>query len=264
MKILRKIIEIDSERCDGCGQCVIACAEGAIEIIDGKATLVSETYCDGLGACLGECPQGALRLIEREAEDFDPEAVERHLESKPEASAPEGHLGPPALQCPSRQIRLLDTAPAPAPTSGSRASVLSHWPVQIRLIPPNAPFLRGADLLVAADCTAVAVPDFHSRFLDGRVVMIGCPKFDNVAEYVERFAQIFAANPIRSVTVLSMEVPCCSALLGVVRKAMDKAGTHIPVDEIVIGVRGNIVETRTVTAPKISEGSEAAVKGAGR
>uniref|UniRef100_A0A832ECS0 4Fe-4S dicluster domain-containing protein n=1 Tax=Desulfacinum infernum TaxID=35837 RepID=A0A832ECS0_9BACT len=264
MKILRKIIDIDPERCDGCGQCVIACAEGAIEIIDGKATLVSDTYCDGLGACLGECPQGALRLIEREAEDFDPEAVERHLESKPVPPAAEGHLGPTAPQCPSRQIRILDPAPAPTPTLGALPSALSHWPVQIRLIPPDAPFLRGADLLVAADCTAVAVPDFHGRFLNGRVVMIGCPKFDNVAEYVERFAHIFAANPIRSVTVLSMEVPCCSALLAVVRKAMEKAGINIPLDEIVIGVRGDIVETRTVTAAETSETSKAAGKGAGR
>ncbi|MEJ5363997.1 MAG: 4Fe-4S binding protein [Desulfosoma sp.] len=259
MKILRKIIEIDQERCDGCGQCVIACAEGAIEIIDGKATLVSDTYCDGLGACLGECPQGALRLIEREAEDFDPEAVERYLENKQARPDSESHVLAAVPQCPSQQIRILDKAPAPAPTSGSAASALGHWPVQIRLIPPNAPFLRGADLLVAADCTAVAVPDFHGRFLNGRVVMIGCPKFDNVAEYVERFAQIFASNPIRSVTVLSMEVPCCSALLGVVKKAMEKAGTRIPLDDIVIGVRGDILETRTVIA---AEAREAASKGA--
>ncbi len=247
MKILRKIIAIDQERCDGCGQCVIACAEGAIEIIDGKATLISDSYCDGLGACLGECPQGALRLIEREAEDFDPEAVEHHLEGKhvQPAQAP---VFPAAPGCPSQQIRVLEKPEGPTRASGSAASALGHWPVQIRLIPPRAPFLHGADLLVAADCTPVAVPDFHDRFLNGRVVMIGCPKFDNVAEYVERFAEIFARNPIRSVTVLSMEVPCCSALLAVVRKAMEKAGAHIPVEEVVVGVRGDLVERRTVAA----------------
>lgn len=247
MKILRKIIEIDQERCDGCGQCVIACAEGAIDIVDGKATLVSDAYCDGLGACLGECPQGALRLIEREAEDFDPEAVEHHLERKhaPPAQAPAFAA---ALGCPSQQIRVLEKPERPTQASSSPASALGHWPVQIRLIPPHAPFLPGADLLVAADCTPVAVPDFHDRFLNGRVVMIGCPKFDNVAEYVERFAEIFTRNAIRSVTVLSMEVPCCSALLAVVRTAMEKAGAHIPLEEVVVGVRGDIVETRTVAA----------------
>ncbi len=248
MKVLRKVIEIDQERCDGCGQCVIACAEGAIEIINGKATLVSETYCDGLGACLGECPQGALKLIEREAEDFDPEAVERHLESTQGWHAAEAPVLEAASRCPSQQIRVLEKAHTPPSTSRTPVSALGHWPVQIRLIPPNAPFLRDADLLVAADCAAVAVPDFHGRFLSGRVIMIGCPKFDNLTEYVDRFAEIFTRNPIRSVTVLSMEVPCCSALLGVVRKAMEKAGIKIPLEEVVIGIRGDILETRTVAA----------------
>lgn len=242
MKITRKIIEIDPERCDGCGQCVIACAEGAIEIIDGKATLVSEAYCDGLGACLGECPQGALRLIEREAEDFDPEAVEKYLESRHAAASSEGPQAVPG--CPSQKIHFFEKTAMSSPSPAAPTSALGHWPVQIRLIPHNAPFLQNADLLVAADCTAFAVPDFHQRFLSGRVLMVGCPKFDDVTDYVERFSKIFAQNTIRTVTVLSMEVPCCSALLGVVRKAMEHAGKNVPLKNVVLGVQGNVVETR--------------------
>ncbi|ROQ93401.1 ATP-binding protein [Desulfosoma caldarium] len=248
MKVIRKIIEIDPDRCDGCGQCVISCAEGAIEIIDGKATLVSEAYCDGLGACLGECPQGALKLVEREAEDFDPEAVEHYLEHKHAGQAAKARTFHAVPQCPSHQIHMLKKEPAPFhnPNPASTASALSHWPVQIRLIPPDAPFLQEANLLVAADCTAVAVPNFHEKFLNGRVVMIGCPKFDNIMDYAERFAKIFAHNAIRRVTVLSMEVPCCSALLGVVRKGMENAGKKVPLEEVVVGIQGDVLETRTI------------------
>lgn len=245
MKVIRKIIEIDRKRCDGCGQCVIACAEGAIEIIDGKATLVSDVYCDGLGACLGECPQGALKLVEREAEDFDPEAVEHYLEQKQAEQAAKPQAFHAAPRCPSQQIHMLKKGQAPSRHPASAASALTHWPVQIRLIPPNAPFLQGADLLVAADCTAVAVPNFHEKFLNGRVVMIGCPKFDNIMDYVERFAKIFAQNTIDRATVLSMEVPCCSALLGAVRKGMEKAGKEVPLEEVVLGIQGDVLETRT-------------------
>ncbi|MEJ5348175.1 MAG: 4Fe-4S binding protein [Desulfosoma sp.] len=244
MKVMRKVIEIDQERCDGCGQCVVACAEGAIEIIDGKAALVSDVYCDGLGACLGECPQRALRLVEREAEDFDPEAVERYLESKHSAKTEEPRVPQGVHQCPSQQIHTLQSPMGRGQISVPTASALQHWPVQIRLIPPNAPFLQDADLLVAADCTAVAVPDFHQRFLNGRAVMIGCPKFDDILEYVDRFAKIFSRNTIRHVTVLSMEVPCCSALLSVVRKGLEKAEKEVPLTEIVLGIRGNVLETR--------------------
>jgi len=242
MKTVRKIIEIDEERCDGCGQCVISCAEGALEIIDGKARLVSEVYCDGLGACLGECPQGALHVVERKAEAFDPEAVEAYLEQK---EAAEEKV--PPMQCPSARIQTFpvsrDTTPALA--KGAAESALGHWPVQIRLIPPTAPFLKGADLLVAADCVPVAYARFHEDFLAGRVVLIGCPKFDNVQEYLQKFAQIFEKAEPRSVTVLTMEVPCCSGLPMIVRKAMEAAGKttrDIPVEEVVIGARGKILE----------------------
>jgi NAD-dependent dihydropyrimidine dehydrogenase PreA subunit len=241
MKIMRKIIEIDEERCDGCGQCVIACAEGAIDIIDGKAKLISEIYCDGLGACLGECPQGAIQIIEREAADFDPEAVEHHLKERELT----GKAAPQNLPhaCPSSQVQVFQGARSQQEPGGEAASpsALSHWPVQIHLVPPTAHFLKGADLLVAADCTPVAYAQFHRDFLKGRVVLLGCPKFDDVTEYVKKFAEIFRTAEIRSVTVLIMEVPCCSALPMIVRKGMEAAGKAVPLEEIVIGARGAIL-----------------------
>jgi ferredoxin len=252
MKSMRKIIEIDEERCDGCGQCVLSCAEGAIQVINGKAKLVSEIYCDGLGACLGECPQGALNIIEREAAEFDPEAVEHYLKEKEErekaARAASGSMG---CGCPSSNIRMFEAACKQANEPVSRedaASALAHWPVQIRLIPPNAPFLKGADLLIAADCAPVAYPNFHRDFVQGKVVMLGCPKFDNVMEYVQKFTEIFKTSGIRSVTVLDMEVPCCSALPIIVKKAMEACEKQIPMEEIVIGVRGDIIKRKKMAA----------------
>jgi Pyruvate/2-oxoacid:ferredoxin oxidoreductase delta subunit len=249
MKIKRKIIEIDQERCDGCGQCAIACAEGAIVLEGGKARLISENYCDGLGACLGECPQDAIHMIEREAEDFDPVAVEHHLEQRERAAKSAVQTALPC-GCPSSQVKIMQPR-----TTCERANVanewsvtpsmpsaLSHWPVQIRLVPPTAPFLKGADLLVAADCTPVAYPDFHRDFLKDRAVLIGCPKFDDVPQYVEKFAEIFKAAGIRSVTVLVMEVPCCSGLPMIVRKGMAAAGKHVPMEEIVINAQGQILK----------------------
>jgi NAD-dependent dihydropyrimidine dehydrogenase PreA subunit len=202
----RKIIEIDETKCTGCGLCIPGCAEGALAIVDGKARIVKDMYCDGLGACLGHCPEDALRIIEREADEFDEEAAMAHVRRMGgEHAAPHqtGHTG-----CPSAGMMRMtpcDTANVPA---GQVGSVLSHWPVQIRLVPPHAPFLQDTDLLIAGDCCPVATPDFHSRFLAGRTVMIGCPKFDNAGEYVERLTQVFARNRINSVTVLEMEVPC--------------------------------------------------------
>jgi ferredoxin len=245
MKSVRKIIEIDDELCDGCGQCVLSCAEGAIEIIDGKARLIKESYCDGLGACLGECPQGALRVIERESDEFDPEAVEHHLEALEKAG--QGKVIPmaPAGGCPSAQIRTFevtcDTANQPAAQAGG-PSALAHWPVQIRLVPPNAPFLKSAHLLVAADCVPVACPNFHQEFLQGKAVLIGCPKLDNVQEYVQKFAEIFKTAQVGAVTVLDMEVPCCSALAMIVKKGMELSGKSAPIETVTIGVRGQIIK----------------------
>jgi ferredoxin len=249
VKTKRKIIEIDEERCSGCGQCANACAEGAIRIIEGKARLVSEEYCDGLGACLGECPEGALTITERESEEFDPAAVEAHLAPKSVKTANEPPAAGQACGCPSRQIEVFSSSlPASGQTSETTdlPSALSHWPVQIRLIPPSAPFLKGADLLVAADCTPLAYAGFHRNLLPGKVVMMGCPKFDDVEEYVERFTEIFRTAGIKSVTAVDMEVPCCSKLPMILRKALSLSKKRIPLEEIVIGRRGRILQKRAV------------------
>lgn len=237
MKVLRKIVHIDEEKCDGCGQCVPACEEGAIQIIDGKAKLVAEKYCDGLGACLGQCPNDAIKIIEREAEDFDEEAVQRHLE---EVKQKQGEM---ACGCPSSQIRVLPTNKSSEHNKGERLkSALTHWPVQIKLVPPHAPFLKNADLLVVADCVPVAYPNLHRDMLPGKVIMIGCPKFDDKEEYVEKFNQIFSQNDVNSVEVLIMTVPCCSALPLIVKKGMEKSGKKIPIKQKVISPEGNIVD----------------------
>lgn len=246
MKIVRKIIEIDEEKCDGCGNCVIGCAEGALAIVDGKAKVISDNLCDGLGACIGECPQDALKIIEREAEPFDEEAVEEHLSSQQDAVESEPKM---ACGCPSAQIQSFAScaqANQPVRQTGEQASALSHWPVQVRLVPPDAPFLKGADLLVAADCVPVAFPSFHQDFLQGKTVMLGCPKFDDAQSYVDKFAAIFKTAGIRSITIVVMEVPCCSGLPTIVRKGMEKAGVKIPYDQVVVSTRGRILETRKV------------------
>ena len=243
MKVKRKIIKIDEDLCTGCGQCVIACAEGAIEIIDGKAKVISDNLCDGLGACLGECPEGALEIIERDAEEFDEVAVEAHLENrkKEEDKAPQMACG-----CPSTHIQSFapktsscQNANLPADLKGG-ASELTHWPVQIKLVPPTAPFLKGAHLLVAADCVSVAYPSFHQDLLKGKVVMMGCPKFDGADEYVDKFTDVFTTADIKKITCAIMEVPCCSAMKTIVRKALERSGKTIPLEFIVIGARGEI------------------------
>lgn len=249
MKVMRKIIEIDEERCNGCGQCVLACAEGAIEIIDGVAKVIADKYCDGLGACIGDCPEDALKIIEREADDFDEVAVEALLKEK----AAEKNNQPAALACgcPSSTMEVFPTASAsddacacankPVVEAPKGSSALGHWPVQIRLVPPGAPFLKDADLLIAADCVPVAYPNFHADFLKGRAVMIGCPKFDDKEATVEKLAQIFAGSGIKKITCTIMQVPCCSALPAIIKKALEKAGIDIPYEEIVISSRGEIL-----------------------
>lgn len=249
MKVTRNIIEIDEELCNGCGQCIISCAEGALELVDGKAKLVAEKYCDGLGACLGECPTGALKVIQREAEDFDEAAVEERLEGLVKAENPKEE--PMPCGCPSLHIQSFGPAKA-APPSGERGpaepSALTHWPVQVRLVPPNAPFLKNADLLIAADCTPIACPTFHRDLLAGRVVLVGCPKFDDGQAYVEKFAGIFAHSAVKSVTIAIMEVPCCTGLAMMVKKAMELAGKSIPLEQVVIGTRGDIIKREKMVA----------------
>jgi len=245
MKTMRKIIEIDEERCDGCGECVPNCAEGALQIIDGKAKVVSDNLCDGLGACLGECPKGALTVVEREADEFDEEAVEKHLSDLPAAPTIEKPADIPC-GCPSANIQTFGTADscreANRPVTMETAqSALTHWPIQIRLIPPEAPFLKGADLLVLADCCGVAYAGLHEDLLKGRVIMIGCPKFDDVQDYIDRFTAIFKTADIKSVSVVVMEVPCCSGLPVIVKKGMEAAGKTVPLREIVIGLKGQVL-----------------------
>ena len=253
MKVQRKIIEIDEELCNGCGQCVPSCAEGALQIVEGKARLVKDIYCDGLGACLGECPTGALTIIEREADEFDEDAVEEYLSAKAKEEKPqEATMG---CDCPSTRIQSF--APAESCQDANRpkmrenvnqASALSHWPVQIRLVPPTAPFLKGADLLVAADCVPVAYPYFHRDFIEGKSVLVGCPKFDNAQEYIQRFADIFRTADIKSVTVVVMEVPCCQGMPVIVEKGMEMAGKKIPVEKVVISERGDILGREKLAA----------------
>lgn len=242
-KILRKIIEIDEDLCNGCGNCVKGCAEGALQIIDGKARVVSETFCDGLGACIGECFTGALRIVEREAPAFDEEAVKKHLTKNEKQTMPCG--------CPSIHIQIFDkpsaceaaNKPAHFEAGKEEKSSLTHWPIQIKLIPATAPFLKGAALLVLADCTAVAFPTLHRDLMKGKVVMMGCPKFDDVQEYVQKFADIFETAGIKSVTVVVMEVPCCSGMPMIVKKGMEAANKKIPMKEIVLSLRGKTLKS---------------------
>lgn len=244
MKIKRKIVHIDEEKCDGCGQCVPSCAEGAIQVVNGKARLVSEKYCDGLGACLGECPNDALHVVEREADDFDEKAVKKHLATAPPSPIKEAPVM--ACGCPSAQIQSFgkpvtyEDANKPVLQTSS-VSALSHWPVQIKLVPPTAPFLKGADLLVAADCTPFAYPDFHRDFLKGNVLMVGCSKFDDAEAYVQKFTDVFKTAGIKSVTVLTMEVPCCQGLPVIVEKGMAAAGVDVPMSHVIVSLRGEIL-----------------------
>ncbi len=243
MKNMRKIIEIDEELCDGCGQCVPDCAEGSLQIIDGKARLVADKLCDGLGACLGSCPTGALRIIERDADEFDEKAVEEYLASMKTGNAKQAKQAPSG--CPSAQLQNLQpaspcqSANAPSTQAGS---ALSHWPVQIRLIPATAPFLQNSDLLVAADCTAVSHPNIQQDYIAGKVVMMGCPKFDDQQLYTQRFTEIFETAQLKSLTILIMEVPCCSSMTQIIKKAYDAVKPDLPVKQVVISTRGTILE----------------------
>lgn len=260
MKNVRKIIEINEELCNGCGQCVPDCAEGSLRIIDGKARLVADKLCDGLGACLGSCPTGALKIVERTAEEFDEAAVEAFLaaeKKKAAVAAPVMDCGcasshiqtlKPLSPCQKANIPAMHaTTPAAGAQSsaGSAGSALGHWPVQIRLVPAHAPFLQNAHLLVAADCTAVAARNFQERYLEGKAVMMGCPKFDDAEAYIKKFAEVISTCNLKSLTVLIMEVPCCSAMNVIVKKARDLSGVNLPIEQIAISVRGEELSRTT-------------------
>jgi len=235
---VRQIVKIDEEKCDGCGQCIIDCAEGALQIIDGKARLIKESYCDGLGACLGGCPTGALTIEERDANEFDEQAVQQHL-----ARAEEQPPAQPELPCgcPGSAVRQMEQPAASPARRGGEASQLRHWPVQLTLVPPNAPFLQGVDLLLAADCVPFALPDFHARFLQGRSVLVGCPKLDNPQAYVEKLTAILQQSSIRSLTVIHMEVPCCTGLWKITEMAVEASGAEVPVEEVTVSVDGRVL-----------------------
>lgn len=257
----RKIVKIDEEKCDGCGLCVPSCAEGAIKVIDGKARLIGEILCDGLGACLGECPQGAITIEEREAEAFDEQAVKRHLaEDRPDPSklqdteppkpAPEFKGCPGAL---SQMLRSKDQRPqtraaVPQDNLSAAESQLANWPIQMNLVPVQAPYFQGARLLIAADCVPFALADFHQRYLADKILLIGCPKLDNAPHYREKLAAIFSQNQIESIEVVYMQVPCCFGLVQIVKQSIADAGKDIPLSLVKIGLRGEVLEELTPEA----------------
>ncbi len=264
----RKIVTIDEDKCTGCGLCVPSCAEGAIQIVDGKAKLIGENLCDGLGACLGDCPEDAIRIEEREAEDFDEVAVQKHLENKKLARgesrresqvpgrAEDGAAAKPApaFACPGMALKDLrggEPALASEPKAAAAAAAteepsrLQNWPIQLGLVPIAAPWFQDASLAIAADCVPFAYAGFHERFLaaqegENRPLLIGCPKLDDPAAYEEKLTQIFARNDILSVEVLYMEVPCCHGLVRIVENALAKSGKDIPLRLTQIGIRGGI------------------------
>jgi NAD-dependent dihydropyrimidine dehydrogenase PreA subunit len=237
----RKIVQIDEEKCTGCGLCIPNCAEGALQIIDGKARLVSEKFCDGLGACLGHCPEDAIMVIEREAEDFDEKAVEAFLHKR-EETQPKSQSQAVFNGCPSSRSMHFKVPVTQTETMSNIRSVsmLSHWPVQLKLVPIKAPYFRDADLLIAADCVPFAYPDFHRDFLKGKAVVVGCPKLDDVQFYKEKLTEIFRANSIKSITVPYMEVPCCFGLVKATEDAIEASGKNIPLKKVKISIRGDI------------------------
>jgi len=234
--MLRKIIEIDQEKCNGCGLCAEACHEGAIGMINGKATLLRDDYCDGLGDCLPVCPTDAIAFVEREAAAFDKAAVEKNMMNKQGEELP---CGCPGSQ--SKSIHRNDDQVATTVTAQAMKSQLRQWPVQIKLAPINAPYFSGANLLVAADCAAFAHGDFHNKFMKNKVVLIGCPKLDS-GDYSEKLGEIIKQNDIRSVTVVKMEVPCCGGLERAVVTALQNSGKFIPWQIITISTDGEVID----------------------
>ncbi|WP_432821171.1 ATP-binding protein [Trichloromonas sp.] len=256
--MIREIVKIDEDKCNGCGDCVPGCAEGAIQIINGKAKLLADNLCDGLGACLGHCPMDAITIEKRAADEFDEAAVEQHLGKAhaPAAAAP-GHGGCPSAQvrsfeapkpahhghgggCPSARTMSFDHKPeAAAEATGTRQSQLRQWPVQMHLVPPTAPFLDDADLLLAADCAPFAYADFHKDFLKDKALLIGCPKLDDGQAYLQKLTAMLQGRSVRSLTVIHMEVPCCSGLVAIARQALAASGKDIPFETVCIGIQGS-------------------------
>lgn len=233
--MIRNIVKIDEEKCNGCGLCVTACAEGAIQLINGKAKLVSEIYCDGLGACLGHCPQGAITIEQREAAAFDEKATHEHLKKLQTAAET------PFAACPG--MKMISRKPQEvAADVGAVPSQLGQWPVQLKLLSPTAPYFAQADLMLVADCVPFAMGDFHPALLKGHTIAVGCPKLDDRQYYAEKLSQILQLNEIRSLTVVRMEVPCCSGLTQIARTAIAASAKTIPFEEITISLDGRIIQ----------------------
>lgn len=232
--MIRKIIRIDDNKCNGCGACAAACHEGAIGMIEGKARLLRDDYCDGLGDCLPVCPTGAISFVEREAAAHDEQAVQANMQKRRQLNAAGG--------CPGSRMQRLQPVQQVA-SSGvvQSASQLGQWPCQIKLVPVNAPYFAGAKLLIAADCSAYAYARMHDEFMRGKITLIGCPKLDNT-DYSDKLTQIIQSNDIRSVTVVRMEVPCCGGLEMAAKKALQASGKFIPWQVVTISVNGKILE----------------------
>ncbi len=223
----RKIITIDEEKCNGCGLCIPNCPEGAIQIIDNKARLISDLFCDGLGACIGHCPEGAIIIEEREAVLYDEEKAKANIAKH------HGH------GCPgSKMMDFRKNEPKSVKDKINISSELSQWPVQLRLVPAHAPYFEGADVLIAADCVPFAYANFHQDLLKGKILLVGCPKLDDLSLYKDKLTQIFAENNIKSVTYAHMDVPCCFGLFPVIKEALSSSGKKIPLEEITITVKG--------------------------
>jgi ferredoxin len=236
-EVMRKIINIDESKCNGCGACIDSCAEGALALVDGKARLVKEIYCDGLAACLKECPQGALTIVEREAQGFDEEATREHLREKTKEA------GKVAAGCPGSAVRQFEKTGKTADAAGPERqdSELTNWPVQMTLVPPEAPFLKQADVVLLADCVPVAYPNLHRDFVQGRKVLMACPKLDDFEAHLAKLTSILEHTRIKSLTVVHMEVPCCAGLTYMARKAIAASGQDVPLKEITVGVRGDVL-----------------------
>ena len=239
--MIRRIIQINEEKCNGCGACASACHEGAIGMVNGKARLLRDDYCDGLGDCLPACPAGAITFVEREAAAYDEKAVQENMSRKKPADA---HHAAPHTVCPGSRMQQFDRTGhtgTPLPSSDEAASQLGQWPCQIKLVPVNAPYFDKAKLLIAADCTAFAYANLHQEFMKGKITLIGCPKLDSI-DYSEKLTQIIKNNDIKSVTVVRMEVPCCGGLEAAAKTALQNSGKFIPWQAATISIDGNILD----------------------
>ena len=236
--MIRKIIQIDEEKCNGCGACADACHEGAIGMVNGKAKLLRDDYCDGLGDCLPTCPTGAISFVEREAAAYDENAVQEHMQKKnaQTITSAGSHTG-----CPGSRMQQFKRQETASPIPAQVNSQLGQWPCQIKLVPVSAPYFNGAKLLIAADCSAYAYARMHDDFMRGKITLIGCPKLDSI-DYSEKLTQIIQSNDIQSVTVVRMEVPCCGGLEMAAKKALQASGKFIPWQVVTISVDGRILE----------------------